>query len=59
MMDFHPLQLLQTGRPTDFQVIRPEERMTMQEAINHPFVTKNGELPPVEIAVNGYAGEQA
>lgn len=33
--------------------------MTMQEAINHPFVTKNGELPPVEIAVNGYAGEQA
>ena len=32
-------------------VILPEERMTVQEAVEHPFITKRGALPPVDIAV--------
>lgn len=27
--------------------------MTMEEAVKHPFVTKRGELPPVDIAITG------
>lgn len=32
-------------------VILPEERMTVQEAVEHPFITKRGALPPVDITV--------
>ena len=34
-------------------MIIPEDRMTMEEAVKHPFVTKRGELPPVDIAITG------
>ncbi|KAK8821223.1 hypothetical protein WA538_005852 [Blastocystis sp. DL] len=34
-------------------VIIPEDRMTMEEAVKHPFVTKRGELPPVDISITG------
>ena len=33
-------------------VILPEKRMTIQEAIQHPFITKRGELPPVDISLS-------
>ena len=33
--------------------------MTIQDAINHPFATKNGELPPVEISVPSNQESQA
>lgn len=29
----------------------PEERLTVEQAIEHPFVTKNGTLPPIDISI--------
>ena len=32
--------------------------MTMQEAVNHPFITKQGQLPPVDICVSSGTEEK-
>ena len=42
----------------DLQVSLPEDRMTMQEAVNHPFITKQGQLPPVDICVSSGTEEK-
>lgn len=38
-------------------VINPSERITMQEAAKHPFITKRGELEPVDISIV-YSGSE-
>ena len=32
--------------------------MTMQEAVNHPFITKQGQLPPVDICISSGTEEK-
>lgn len=32
-------------------VIEPSARMTIQQAAEHPFITKRGELPPADVSV--------
>ena len=39
-------------------VIKPSARMTVQQAAVHPFITKRGELPPVDISVVDSNGEE-
>lgn len=39
-------------------VILPQSRMTMEEAVHHPFVTKRGELLPVDISVTSGSNDQ-
>ena len=38
-------------------MINPSERITIQEAAKHPFITKGGELGPVDISIV-YSGSE-
>ena len=40
-------------------VIKPEDRMTVQEAAEHPFITNRGVLPPVDISVTSSGEDRA
>ena len=40
-------------------VIKPEDRMTMQEAAEHPFITNRGVLPAVDISVTNSGEDRA
>lgn len=40
-------------------VILPEDRMTVQEAAVHPFITNRGTLPPVDISVTSSGEDRA
>ena len=39
------------------KLINPSERITIQEAAKHPFITKGGELGPVDISIV-YSGSE-
>ena len=57
-IDFVKRLVVGAGEGSDRKVILPEERMTIQEAVQHPFITKRGELPPVDISVTCPPGEE-
>lgn len=40
-------------------VIQPEDRMTVQEAAEHPFITNRGMLPAVDISVTSSGEDRA